>query len=92
MSVAEWFVLSYIRERPETKPGEVASALGLTRGAVSKVLDKLEKKGWITRTVMAEDNRAQLLSLTPQGRRILPVLAKIADRNDEHFFGCLDAG
>ena len=91
-SVAEWVVLCYIRELPERKPGEIARALGLTRGAISKVLDKLETKTWITRAAMPEDNRAQQLSLTPQGRRILPVLTKIADRNDEHFFGRLDAG
>ena len=37
-----------------------------------------------------EDNRAQLLTLTGAGRREVPELAAIADRNDEKFFACLD--
>ena len=70
---------------------QLADQLGLTRGAVSKVLDKLEGKKCITRRTMKEDNRVQLLSLTRQGQRVLPQLAEIADRNDEQFFDCLGA-
>jgi hypothetical protein len=33
----------------------------------------------------------QLLALTQQGKRALPELTTIADSNDEHFFGALDA-
>lgn len=90
VSVAEWVVLSEVADRPEVRPAELADRLGLTRGAVSKVLDKLERKKWITRQTMADDNRVQLLSLTRQGQRVRPQLAEIADRNDERFFGCLD--
>jgi DNA-binding MarR family transcriptional regulator len=91
VSVAEWVVLSQIAARPQVRPAELADELGLTRGAVSKVLDKLEGKKWITRRTMPDDNRVQLLSLTRQGQRVLPQLSEIADRNDERFFDCLDA-
>lgn len=63
----------------------------MTRGAISKIIDKLQAKGWIRSKVNPEDNRGQLLSLTPVGRRRLPELAQIADQNDEQFFACLDA-
>lgn len=46
---------------------------------MSKILDKLEGKKWIVRRILAEDNRVQVLSLTSQGRGILPQLAEIAD-------------
>ena len=91
VSVAEWVVLSQVAARPEAKPAELADELWLTRGAVSKVLDKLEDKKWITRRTMPGDNRVQLLSLTRQGQHALPQLAEVADRNDERFFDCLDA-
>jgi DNA-binding MarR family transcriptional regulator len=90
VSVAEWVALYQLRELKEMTPGALAEVLGITRGAVSKVLDKLEHKQWITRVTKQEDNRVQLLSLTRQGRRILPELEKIADRNDERFFDCLE--
>lgn len=91
VSVAEWVVLSCIQEWPEAKPGELAGALVLTPGAVSKVLGKLERKNWITRRISSKDNRVQLFSLTRQGRRIFPELADAAGRNDGNFFDCLDA-
>ncbi len=91
-SVAEWVVLCRIQERPGITPGELAAALDLTRGAVSKIIDKLEAKDWVTRATKPEDSRVQLLSLTRSGSRVLPRLAEIADRNDREFFNGLDAG
>ncbi len=90
-SVAEWVVLCHVQERPGITPGELAEALGLTRGAVSKVIDKLEAKDWITGSTNPEDNRVRLFSLTRQGSRVLPELAEIADGNDEAFFDVLEA-
>ena len=63
----------------------------MTRGAVSKVVDKLEAKMWLQVRTAEADNRVRLLSLTREGRRNLPILAKVADENDARFFNCLDA-
>lgn len=90
-SVAEWIVLCLVQQRPGITPGELAAALDLTRGAVSKVIDKLEAKNWIARSTKPEDSRVQLLSLTRRGSRILPHLAEIADGNDREFFDALEA-
>jgi DNA-binding MarR family transcriptional regulator len=90
VSVAEWVVLSHIDEHPEIRPAELAETIGLTRGAISKVLDKLEDKKWLTRKTLEADNRGQRLFLTQQGRRVLPELREIADRNDQRFFDCLN--
>lgn len=91
-SVAEWVVLCRVQQRPGITPGELAEALALTRGAVSKVIDKLEAKRWIAGSTKPEDNRVHLFSLTRQGSRVLPRLAEIADRNDKAFFDVLEAG
>ena len=88
-SVAEWVVICRIGAQPGITPGEIAETLELTRGAVSKIIDKLEAKKWITRSTKPEDSRAQLLSLTRSGTRILPQLARIADENDREFFAVL---
>jgi DNA-binding MarR family transcriptional regulator len=90
-SVAEWVLLRELHERGQTAPGELADSLGLTRGAVSKIVDKLDAKGWIQTEAKEEDSRFRLLSLTRTGRRSLPVLAQIADRNDARYFDCLSA-
>jgi DNA-binding MarR family transcriptional regulator len=89
-SVGEWVVLSQVRESPEIRPAELADALGLTRGAVSKILDKLEERKWLARKTLQADKRGQRLLVTAQGRRAVPVLTEIADRNDARFFDCLN--
>jgi DNA-binding MarR family transcriptional regulator len=90
-SVAEWVLLNELSERGQTSPGELADSLGLTRGAVSKIADKLDAKGWIQTGAKESDNRFRLLSLTRAGYRQLPVLTGIADRNDARYFDCLSA-
>lgn len=89
VSVAEWVALRHIYDRQSMTPGELADSIGMTRGAVSKVLTKLERKGWIARASDPADNRVQWITLTPAGQGILPQLAQIADHNDAYFFGCL---
>lgn len=89
VSVAEWVVLSQIEQHPGIRPAELADTTGLTRGAISKVLEKLETKRWIARKTLETDLRGQVVVLTQYGRRALPELKAIADRNDERFFSCL---
>jgi len=90
-SVAEWVLLRELHDRGQTSPGELADSLGLTRGAVSKIVDKLDAKGWIQADAKEGDSRFRLLSLTRAGRRSLPVLAEVADQNDARYFDCLSA-
>jgi DNA-binding MarR family transcriptional regulator len=89
-SLAEWVLLRELFERGQSPPGELAEISGLTRGAVSKIIDKLEAKHWIQADVKEGDGRFRLLSLKREGRRNVPVLAKVADTNDARFFDCLD--
>src|SRR6201996_8780957 len=90
-SVAEWVLLRELHDRGQNAPAELADSLGLTRGAVSKIVDKLDAKGWIQTEAKEGDSRFRLLSLTRAGRRSLPVLAQIADQNDARYFDCLSA-
>lgn len=90
-SVAEWVLLRCLWDRSQASPGELAESLAMTRGAISKIVDKLQAKGWIASRTSPYDSRVQLLALTAAGRRVVPMLARIADENDQRFFSCLDA-
>jgi DNA-binding MarR family transcriptional regulator len=89
VTVAEWVVLRKLYDDNEAAPGGIASALGMTRGAISKLADRLVDKKLISRKTFAGDLRQQRLSLTKKGRALVPVLAAEADRNDREFFGRL---
>ena len=63
----------------------------MTRGAASKLVDRLVNKKLVTREDRTDDRRFQDIALTPAGRRLVPALAALADRNDEEFFHPLSA-
>lgn len=89
MSVAEWVVLQLLDARPGIGPTELAANMGITRGAVSKIVDKLKAKGLATSSTQPAKGRALELRLTRLGQRTLPGLTELADRNDNTFFGAL---
>jgi len=90
VTVAEWVVLRELYEREAIVPSELADALGMTRGAISKLADRLMAKSLVTRTSNKQDRRYQALALTPEGRALVPDLSALADRNDAEFFGHLN--
>ena len=89
VTVAEWVVLRELYEG-ETAPSALADRLGMTRGAISKLADRLIAKALIVRRAIAGDRRFQSLALTRQGRAVIPKLAALADENDQEFFAALD--
>lgn len=92
VTVAEWVVMREMYgEARITTPSQVAELTHLTRGAVSKLLERLLQKGLITRTESKEDRRYQDIQLTAAGRKLVPQLAALADQNDEEFFSSISA-
>jgi DNA-binding MarR family transcriptional regulator len=77
-------------EHESVVPSALAARIGLTRGAISKLTDRLVAKALVTRTADGEDRRYQTLALTAKGRTLTPALSDLADQNDEEFFGHLD--
>ena len=61
----------------------------MTKGAISKLAERLTAKGLVAREESRDDKRAHSLSLTREGRAKIPVLASLADENDAEFFGVL---
>jgi DNA-binding MarR family transcriptional regulator len=77
--------------RDTMAPSELAERTGMTRGAASKLVDRLVGKELVTRRDRTDDRRFQEIGLKPAGRRLVPQLAALADRNDEEFFRPLTA-
>jgi DNA-binding MarR family transcriptional regulator len=89
VTVAEWVVLRQLLTSGAVAPSALAEALGLTRGAVSKLIDRLLAKKLVSRTAGTGDKRFQTAALTAAGRKLIPTLAALADANDTEFFGHL---
>jgi MarR family transcriptional regulator, transcriptional regulator for hemolysin len=90
VTLAEWVILREMYSGNQTtSPSVVADMTGLTRGAVSKLIERLLQKGLVTRAEAALDRRYQEIQLTAAGTKLVPKLASIADDNDERFFSVL---
>jgi len=91
VTVTEWVALRTLWSQDETTHAELIQALGMTKGAASKVMSRLEEKGLAGRQLAEGRARAQCLALTTTGKALVPKLAALADANDDHFFGHLPA-
>lgn len=90
VTVAEWVVLREMYGGNDTtSPSAVSELTGLTRGAVSKLVERLLQKKLVTRAEADADRRYQDLKLTEAARGLVPKLASIADENDEEFFSVI---
>lgn len=88
-TVTEWVALRTLFDNPQTSHAALIEALGITKGAASKVINRLEDKGLACREQAESSAREQVVLLTSAGRTLVPRLAALADQNEEHFFGHL---
>lgn len=91
VTVAEWVVMRALFDSGGVNPSQLAESIGLTRGAVSKLVDRLAAKGFVACRSEKQDRRFQVVNLTAAGRGLVPTLATLADQNDREFFGHLSA-
>jgi DNA-binding MarR family transcriptional regulator len=89
VTVAEWSFMRALYDVDSLAPSLLAEKMGMTKGAISKLADRLQAKGLVARTKSELDGRAHYLSLTAEGRTKVPVLASLADENDAAYFGLL---
>lgn len=89
VSIAEWVLLRAIYGTPNQAPSRLAEMMGMTKGGITKLADRLVARGLVLRRPDPEDARAQTLVLTASGERMVPELAAEADANDDAFFSIL---
>jgi DNA-binding MarR family transcriptional regulator len=82
-------VLSILKMQSEISQKELLYLLDMSKQALGELLNKLERSGYITRTISKEDRRAMNITLTPEG------MAVAGDINTEqldadNLFDCLN--
>ena len=72
-------------------PSDLAGQLGLTTGAMTKVLDRLERSGFVTRSPDPTDRRRIVITADPRGFEALaPYYAPMAERMNAYLAGYSD--
>ena len=72
LSIAEFHTLECIGRGEDNSRtvGEIAEALGVTVPTVTVCVNKLVKKGYVTKTRSEKDARIAIIELTPEGKRM----------------------
>jgi len=79
-SLAEVRVLYEIAHRTDPTASALLAELGLDRGYLSRILQRLRKSGLVSATTAPGDRRRRLLALTPRGRRTFGALEARSSR------------
>lgn len=67
-SVTEVRVMFEIRDHENCRARDIADALSLDKGYLSRMLDGMERAGYLRRSQSETDGRARVLALTEKGR------------------------
>ena len=91
VTAAEAALLRELHAAGAVAPSVLAHRLGITRGAVTKLVDRLKAKQLLVRAKGRGDGRMQTIALTGAGARLVPDLVAVAARVEAKISGRLDA-
>jgi len=77
-SFQQWIVLMHLRDRTVRTVADLSRELLHDSGAMTRLIDQLEVRGWIERQRNREDRRVVELSLTSQGSAVAESLIPLA--------------
>jgi DNA-binding MarR family transcriptional regulator len=89
-----WFELMFaVGRSPSGRPrmSELAEWLTLSRGGITKLVDRLQDAGYLERVSCAEDRRSLQAELTPAGKRMVEEMRAVYSAEVERYLGSLSA-
>jgi DNA-binding MarR family transcriptional regulator len=64
-------LLRYVRDHPDARVADLAATFAIGVGTTSKIVDRVEKEGWLERRPNPANRRSSLLVLTPAGESVV---------------------
>jgi DNA-binding MarR family transcriptional regulator len=75
LTFSQWTTLVALNDGRITTAGDLAHNICHDAGSLTRLIDQLEKRGFVTRTRSEKDRRVVTLTLTPRGRGVVGALA-----------------
>ena len=85
----QFAAMKMISEDGEMTPSKIAVMLAKAKPTVSRALDALEKKGFITRDETDADRRIRHIHLTKEGREVLDTVVPMAQSFNDTLYAQL---
>lgn len=71
VTLPQFFILNFLDEKGEAKMSELASIMQVTTAAMTGVVDRIVKYGYVKRVYDPEDRRIIKVRLTPKGKELV---------------------
>jgi MarR family transcriptional regulator, transcriptional regulator for hemolysin len=88
---SQWLVFNRLDRRPGATQSELAEMLEVEKASAARMVDRMERKGWVVRRPDAADRRVNRLHLTAEAELLRVQLAQIADRTVDDALALLSA-
>jgi MarR family transcriptional regulator, temperature-dependent positive regulator of motility len=83
LTPVQFAAMDVLTETPGLDQSTIAALIAYDRATIGGVIDRLEQKGYITRTTGKRDKRCREVALTPEGRlvydRVFPIVTTLQD-------------
>ena len=86
VTAQEAAVLLHCAAEGETSPGKLAQAIGRDKARITRLVDRLEAGGFLSRQSHPRERRLSLVRPTPRGRRLAPHLRSRFEEVRGQFF------
>jgi DNA-binding MarR family transcriptional regulator len=70
ISFTQWIILISLTQRTHASPTELTAFMGHDMGALTRLVDELERNALVRRERPEHDRRAVQIAITPEGRRL----------------------
>ena len=87
MALGSYEVMAVVARQPGCRVHDIATALSITVGGVSKIVDRLEAAGYCARRANPADRRSSIIELTAPGDRLLVQLSQTVEDELERRLG-----
>lgn len=87
----QWSVLVAVHAAPGPTQAEIAARVFKDKTNVARILDLLDRRGWIERRDDERDRRAYRVHLTREGQAVTRAIIPIAHALNAEATACLDA-
>jgi MarR family transcriptional regulator for hemolysin len=87
----QWLVLTRVYRRPGVSQTELADMLEIDRASAGRMIDRMEKNGWVERRPDSVDRRVNRLHLTADARKVHAAMWAIAESTVDDALSPLSA-
>ena len=85
----QWMVLNVLHNNLAVTPAQIADNIGIDRSAITRLVDRLEKKAYLERQHDELDRRTVNILLTSLGRDLMSSLNDAARKHQDEFLSQL---